>query len=180
MMRSWKQYLVGGIALTAAIVLSSTMAATSVQADPRRSWDGTVVGGVIGGLIGSTIGKGSGRLAAVGVGAVLGSLYGDQLATRRHHAGVHHRPSHRHRQWHGHRFHQWPWYVQPRLHHRRHHGWKPPHAHAPIVLHPRPRDVIHHRPAARHNDLTECRVLEDGVFPVIACRSAGGNWRVLD
>ena len=57
MIQSWKQRLIGGIALTTAIVLGSTMAATSVRADHARSWEGAVVGGVIGGLIGSTTGK---------------------------------------------------------------------------------------------------------------------------
>ncbi|HVZ46214.1 MAG TPA: glycine zipper 2TM domain-containing protein [Ramlibacter sp.] len=43
---------------------------------------GTVIGGATGALIGSQIGKGSGRDAAIGVGAVIGALAGNRIATR--------------------------------------------------------------------------------------------------
>ena len=119
MIQSWKQRLVGGIALTTAIVLGSTMAATSVRADHARSWEGAVVGGVIGGLIGSTTGKRHDRLAAVSIAAVLGTLYGGQFTTHHRHAGWYHRPSHHRRQWHGQRVRQQPWYVHPQRYHER-------------------------------------------------------------
>ena len=115
MIQSWKQRLIGGIALTTAIVLGSTMAATSVRADHARSWEGAVVGGVIGGLIGSTTGKRHDRLAAVSIAAVLGTLYGGQFTT--HHR--YHRPSHHQRQWQGQRVRQQPWYVHPQRYHER-------------------------------------------------------------
>ena len=113
MIQSWKQRLIGGIALTAAIVLGSTMAATSVRADHARSWEGAVVGGVIGGLIGSTVGKRHDRLAAVSIAAVLGTLYGGQFTAHHRHAGWYHRPLHHQRQWHRQRVRQQPWYVHP-------------------------------------------------------------------
>ena len=84
MMRSWRRYLGGGIAFAAAVALASTVASTSVQADHQRSWNGMVLGGGIGGAIGSQIGKGRGRLAAIGAGALLGSLYGRHVAEQHH------------------------------------------------------------------------------------------------
>ena len=180
MMRSWKRCIVGGIALSAAVALALTMAATSVRADHKRSLDGALAGAIIGGLIGSAIGHSSGKAVTIGAGSMLGSLYFDHHASHRHHVGVHDRPLHRQHKWRDHRVHKRTWHVQPRRHHhRRHHGWKRPHALAPLVLHPRPRDAIRHRAPDHRHALTNCRVLEDGVRPVIACRGVGGNWRIL-
>ena len=140
MMRSWRRYLGGGIAFAAAVALASTVASTSVQADHQRSWNGMVLGGGIGGAIGSQIGKGRGRLAAIGAGALLGSLYGRHVAEQHHTPRVHHRPVHRqHHGWYGNRgyHHAWPAPRHRRHHDRYHHGWQQPQAYAPIVLPPR-------------------------------------------
>ena len=177
MRRSWRRYIVGGIAFAATIALASTMAATSVRADNQRSWNGMVMGGIIGGVIGSAIGKGSGRLAAIGAGTLLGSIYGRHHAEHHRQPWVYHRPAHRH------------------------HRWKRPHTYAPVVSPPRPL-VILHRPAERasenlaaanyviaapqsvaprvyHSTLKECRVLEGGLAPAYACRGEGGDWYIL-
>ena len=203
MMRSWKHSLGGGFAFAAAVALASTLAVTSVRADHQRSWNGMVMGGVIGGAIGSTIGKGSGRLAAIGVGTLLGSIHGRHLAEQHHRPWVHHRPVHRHHRWRGHRVSPHAWHApRQRQHHQRHHQeWKQPQVYTPIVLSPQP-PVIHSRPVVRvpepdravnydisdsvrvvtrqyNSAFTECRVLEDGWTPVYACRGAGGDWRIL-
>ena len=198
-MRIRRRRLAGGIALTAVIALASTLAATSVRADRAHPGNGALAGGIIGGLIGSTIGKGNGRLVAVGAGALLGSLYGQQLAAHPHPARGHVRPPPpRHRQWHGHRVHRHPPHVYlPPRHHRHGHAWKPPHiyapvaphrygwrrphVHAPVVLypgHPQPRHATRHRHAPRRHAFTECRLLQHGAPPVVACRTANGAWRI--
>lgn len=41
---------------------------------------GAIVGGVVGAVVGSQIGKGNGRLAAVGVGTLLGALIGNDIS----------------------------------------------------------------------------------------------------
>lgn len=186
MKRGWRQSIVGGIALTAAIALASTMVATSARADRAPSLEGALVGGVIGGLLGSTFENRSDRLFAIGAGAMLGSLYGAHGVGHRHHGSVYHRPMHDHRKWHDRRAHKRHWQVQPRRHHHGHHhhgyhrGWKRPHAHTPAWLHPRPRERHHHhRPVYGHNTHRDCRVLEHGARPVVACRGRGGHWRIL-
>ena len=205
MIRGWKRYMGGGIAFAAAVAFASTLAATSVQADHRHSWNGIVMGGIIGGAIGSTIGKGSGRLAAIGVGTLLGSIHGRHLAEQHHRPWLYHRPAHRHHRWHGHRVnpHAWRAPRHRQYHQRYHHGWKQPQVYTPIVFPPQPlvvhpRTVVHAperdgagavhydisgsvRAAPRQYDsaFTECRVLEDGWTPVYACRGAGGDWRIL-
>jgi len=180
MTRSWKRCIVGGIALSAAVIFASTMAATSVRADHARPLDRALAGAIIGGLIGSAIGHGSDTSVTIGVGATLGSIYFDRHASHYHPARVHHRPAYRHHQWRHHRVHRQAWHVPPRWHHRHHHhGWKRPRAHPPVVLQPRPRDAIRHRAPHRHHAKKDCRVLEGGARPVIACRGAGGNWRIL-
>ena len=147
MMTSWKRYMGGGIAFAAAVAFASTLAVTSVQADHRHSWNGIVMGGIIGGAIGSTIGKGSGRLAAIGVGTLLGSIHGRHLAEQHHRPWVYHRPAHRQQHWQGHRGYHHGWQApRHRRHHDRYrHGWQQPQAYAPIVLPPRPV-VIQPRP----------------------------------
>ena len=122
----------------------------------------------------------SGSMVAVGTGAMLGTLYAGQHVGHRHHAGVHHRPSYQQRQRHDRRVHRQPWHRHAkRHHHRHHHGWKRPHAHAPVWLQPRPRDRVRHRPKYGHNTLGDCRILEYSVPPVIACRGWGGHWQIL-
>ena len=139
MMRNWRRYLGGGIAFAAAVALASTVASTSVQADHQRSWNGMVLGGIIGGAIGSQIGKGKGRLAAIGAGTLLGSLYGRHVAEQHHRPWVHHRPVQRQQHWYGNRgyHHAWQAPRHRRHHDRYHYGWQQPQAYAPIVLPPR-------------------------------------------
>ncbi len=190
--------LAGGVALTAAVALASTLAATSVRADHGHRGNGALAGGIVGGLIGSTIGKGNGRLVAVGAGALLGSLYGQQHAAHRHPPRRHVRPPPpRHRHWHGHRAHRHPPHVHLPPQHRYRHAWKPPriHApappprygwrrpqvHAPVLLypgHPQPRHATRHRHAPRRYAHRDCRILQHGAPPVIACRTAHGAWRI--
>ena len=98
-------------------------------------------------------------------------------------------PRHRHR--HGHR-HAWkrPHVYAPAFVHR--HGWRPPHVHihvgphrhgwkpprrqAPAGLHPGRAGPRHgHRQRRAHRD---CRILQHGAPPVIACRTRGGGWRI--
>ena len=147
MMRSWRRYLGGGIAFAAAVALASTVASTSVQADHQRSWNGMVLGSIIGGAIGSQIGKGRGKLAAIGAGTLLGSLYGRHVAEQHHTPRVHHRPVYRQQHWQGHRGYHHGWQAPRYRRHHDHyrHGWQQPQAYAPIVLPPRPV-VIQPRP----------------------------------
>ncbi len=204
-MWNWKRYIGGGIALAVAVALASTVASTSVQADHRRSWSGMVMGGIIGGAIGSQFGKGGDRLAAIGAGALLGSLYGHHAAERHHRSWVHHRPVHRRHWQHGYRSHHRAWHApRHRRHHGYHHRWKRAHTNTPVVVVPPTQVVVDPRPLAvdralrsgvaadyiisgsesmaprqYRRALTDCRVLEDGWKPVYACRNEGGGWSIL-
>lgn len=127
MMKGWKQRLVGGIALTAAIVLGSTVAATSTQADSGWSWEGAFVGAVIGGLIGPAIDHEHDRRGSVGVSTTRGAFYDGPLIVYRHHGGWNHQPWRHQRKWEVRLGHQRPWRVHPpRYHHRQ---WLGPRIH---------------------------------------------------
>ena len=202
---SWKRCIGSGIALAAAVALVSTVASTPAQADHQRSWNGQILGGLIGGAIGSQIGKGRGKMAAIGAGALLGSLYGRHVAEQHHWPRVHHRAAHRRHWGYGHRSHHRAWHAP---HHRYHHGhhrdWKHTRAYNPVVVVPpapvvvQPAPVVIERvarpaptanyivsgssqaaPRQHGSGLTECQVLEEGISPVYACRDAGGSWRIL-
>ena len=163
MIRKWKRCLVGGIALTAAIVLGSTMAETPARADHEWSWEGAVIGGIIGGLLGSTTGKRSKHWDSFSVGVTLGNPYDGPFIVHRHHGGWHQHPRHRrhgwslwldrpgarhvhprryhHRQWYGPRIHLRPWYVHPQRHqYRQWHG----------QVHQQPRHVHPQQHQHRH------------------------------
>lgn len=65
-------------ALTAATVLAGCAGQTAEQ----QRLTGQVAGGVAGAAVGSAFGSGSGKVLAVGAGAVLGAIAGGELATR--------------------------------------------------------------------------------------------------
>ena len=130
MMQNWKRCLVGGIALTAAIALGSTMATTPAHADHDWSWEGAVIGGVIGGLLGSTTGKRSKHRDGVRVGVTLGNPYDGPFIVHQHHGAWHQHQGHHRRGWIVWLDRQGPMHVHPQRHHRR--QW-----HAPRV-HPQP------------------------------------------
>ena len=100
MIHSRKRRLIGGIALAVAIVLGSSLAATSLRADSGWSWEGVIVGGIIGGLIGSTHDGRTDRLAAVGVSTALAPFYDGPFIVHRHHGGWHRHPWRHRRGWH--------------------------------------------------------------------------------
>ena len=186
MKRGVRHSIVGGIAFMAAIALASTMASTSARADHTNPWDAALMGAVIGGLIGLAIDHESDHVTTVGTSVVLGSPHVGYHVSHRHHSWLYQRPMHHQRGWHDRRGHRAPWYVHPRRHRHGHHhhgyhrGWKRPHAHAPILMHPRPRDRNrHHRPVYGNNTHRDCRVLEHGARPVVACRGRGGHWHII-
>ena len=205
---SWKRWIGGGIAFVAAVALVSTVASTPAQADHQPSWSGQILGGLIGGAIGSQIGKGRGKMAAIGAGALLGSLYGRHVAEAHHWPRAHYRPAHRHHGWYGHRTHHGAWYAPRKRHHHgyhhgHHHRWKHARAYDPVVVVPpapvvvQPAPVVIERaprpapanyivsgssraaPRQHGGALTECQVLEEGISPVYACRDASGGWQIL-
>ena len=122
MTRSWKRRLAGGIALGVAVVLGSTVAATSLRADSEWSWEGAIIGGVIGGLIGSTHDGRSDRVAAVSVTTALAPFYDGPFVVHRHHGNWHRHPRKHRRGWHVWLGHQDPWHV----HLERYHQWGGP------------------------------------------------------
>ena len=187
MKRSWRHGIVGGIAFAAAIALASTMASTSARADHTHVWDAALMGAVIGGLIGLAMDQEPGHVTTVGTSTVSGGLYFGHHVGHRQHSWVYQRPMHHQRWWHDRRSHRQPWYVHPWRHRHGHHhhgyhrGWKRPHVHPPVLVQPRPRDRNrhHHRPVYGHNTQRDCRVLEHGARPVVACRGRGGHWHIL-
>ena len=162
-----------------ALVIFATFAMTAltgpVRADHVEKSLGVLLGGVAGGAIGSTIGKGSGREAAIGVGSVLGALYGGKAAAHHsssRHAGrhVHPRPSHVPA--------TAPYHDRP----------VPVYVVQPLPVTPTPASetsitwasgagstIVRHAPAS----ITKCRLLEGGLSPVYGCRDTNGNWRIL-
>ena len=135
MIRSWKRRLVGGIALCVAIVLGSSLAATSLRADSEWSWEGAIIGGVIGGLIGSTHDGRTDRLAAVRVTTALAPFYDGPFVVHHHHGGWHRHPWKHRRGWHVWLGHRDPWQVHlDRYHHRQ---WRGPRVQLrPVPPHP--------------------------------------------
>lgn len=161
-----------------AVSLAFTMSALTgpVRAEHVEEGLGVLLGGIVGGSIGSAIGKGNGRKIAIGVGSVLGALYGGEVA-------AHQRPSRK----------------------KGHHPY-PRHSHAPPVVEHVPWPVpVYVKPAPVHvapppsaeksitlsssggsatfahtpPSITECRLLEAGLSPVYGCRDTHGNWGIL-
>ena len=168
-----RRIAVGALAVAAILALGlATAPAGAHDTDRSQLWAGTLLGGTVGGLIGSEIGKGRGRLIAIGAGSLLGGLYGGHLA-RRHlsHRAHHHRVHHR------------PWRA-PRAYrevHVHHHPAPPP---APAREPAAASDYLLAgapvpAPQERRPMMSECRTLEAGLSPVYACRTAGGEWRIL-
>ena len=63
-----------------AIALAATLTAAACASDAgRKESAGTLIGAGLGGLAGSQFGSGSGKLAAVGVGVLLGGLLGREI-----------------------------------------------------------------------------------------------------
>ena len=175
-----------------------------VHADPSDGERvvGAIVGSVIGGAIGSTIGRGADRGVAIGVGSLLGGIAGYHAVDpdpyryyRRGHRHLRHRrPMH----------YDYPLplpraHVHPRPPRRErqvhHHYYEAPPQPQTVVTYQLPAPVmptapirevnVVPAPSRRQSDrvldtaLTECKVLEAGIAPVYACRTAGGDWRVL-
>jgi outer membrane lipoprotein SlyB len=65
-------------AATAALLLAGCAGQTPEQ----QRLTGQIAGGVAGAAVGSAFGSGSGKVVAVGAGAVLGAIAGGELATR--------------------------------------------------------------------------------------------------
>ncbi len=124
MMGSWKRRLIGAIALGIAIVLGSSLAATSLRADSKWSWEGVIVGGILGGLIGSAHDGRPDHVAAITVTTGLAPFYDGPFIVHRHHGGWHRHPWKHRRGWHVWLGPQDPWYVHTdRYHHRQ---WRGP------------------------------------------------------
>lgn len=164
-----------------AMVVSVAFAMTALAAGPARGDHveeglGMLLGGIVGGSVGSAIGKGSGRKIAIGVGSVLGALYGGEVAT---HPRQSMRTDH----------HVRPQYSQAPL--------VVKYSHLPVPIYVQPAQIhvaspsamdtsitlssrggstaYRHKPAA----ITECRLLEGGLSPVYGCRDVHGNWQIL-
>lgn len=164
-------------AMVVSVAFAMTALAGPARADHVEEGLGMLLGGIVGGSVGSAIGKGNGRKIAIGVGSVLGVLYGGEVAT-------HHRQSRRA----GHHV-RHPQYSQAPL--------VVKHSHLPVPIHVQPARIhvvspsametsitlssrggstsYRHEPAA----ITECRLLEGGLSPVYGCRDVHGNWRIL-
>ena len=205
-MRIRKRRLASGIAMTAVIALASTLAATSVRAGDGAVWGG-IAGGLIGSTIGKGNGRlvaiGAGTL----LGTLYGQQQAAHRHPPRRHVRplpprprhwhghrAHRHPPHVHlppRHRHGHR-NGWkrphvpaPAFVHPHGWRPPHvhipvapprHGWKPPRRHAPAGLHPGRAGPRHgHRQRHAYRD---CRILQHGAPPVVACRTARGVWRI--
>ena len=163
---------------------------------------GAIVGSVIGGAIGSTIGRGADRGIAIGVGSLLGGIAGYHAADADPYPR--HRRGHRHLRHRRHAHYDYP-LLRPRVHvypryprrerHVHHHYYEAPPQPRPVVTYQLPAPVAPAAPVREINvvtapprgrlsrgldtTLTECKVLEAGIAPVYACRTAGGDWRVL-
>lgn len=198
------RYLAAGV--VAAVTFMAVSPAVQAGPDDSERVAGAIVGSVIGGAIGSTMGRGTGRGVAIGIGSVLGGIAGYHAVASDPYPYRHHRRGHRHLR---HRRHVhdaypllWPQvYVYPR-HPRRerhvhHHYYEAPPQPRTVVTYQLPApvraipvapmwevNVVTPPPRGRSNRvfdtmLTECKVLEAGIAPVYACRTAGGDWRLL-
>ena len=186
--------------LAAGVVAAVAIMALSPSVHAGRGDDervaGAIVGSVIGGVLGSAIGEGRGRDVAIGVGSLLGGIAGYHAVDpdpyrypRRAHRHLRHR-RHGHYNHPPHRPHV---YVHPRherhVHHHYYETQPQPRAvmtyQLPAPVTPvREVNVVTASPRVRSSrgldtTLTECRVLEAGIAPVYACRTAGGDWRLL-
>jgi hypothetical protein len=161
---------------------------------------GAIVGSVIGGAIGSTIGRGAERGVAIGVGSLLGGIVGYHAVDPDPYR--HHRRGHRHLRHRRHVHYDYP-LAWPPVHVYPRHPRRERHVHhhyyesqpRPVVTYQLPAPVPPAAPVRQVNvvtapprgrsgrsletTLTECRVLEAGIAPVYACRTAGGDWRIL-
>lgn len=194
------RFLAAGVLVAVAIMAASP----SVQADPHdgERVAGAIVGSVIGGAIGSAIGDGRGRGIAIGIGSMLGGIAGYHAADPDPYR--HHRRGHRHLR---HKRHVHYDYLLPRPHvyvhprhprrerHVHHHYHEAPAQPRTVVTYQLPAPVASATPVREVNvvtapprvrshqvldtALTECKVLEAGIAPVYACRTAGGDWRLL-
>lgn len=164
------------VVAAAAALLAVALTTGAARSQSSEQWAGAVLGGIAGGLLGSEIGKGQGREIAIGAGALLGGLSGSYLAGRSDSAAARTRYA--------------PAYAAPAHTHRHMHR----HAPRPVervtvyervyVAPPEPRNITTRRggraAAGAHRDpFTSCRMLEDGLAPVYACRTAHGDWKVL-
>ena len=188
--------------ILAAVAFMAVSPSAQAGSDDDERVVGAIVGSVIGGAIGSTIGRGAERGVAIGVGSLLGGIAGYHAVDPDPYR--HHRRGHRHLRHRRHVYYDYPVfrppiYVHPR-HPRRerqvhHHYYEAPPQLRPVVTYQLPApvtpvtpvrevNVVMAPPRGRssrslENTLTECKVLEAGIAPVYACRTAGGDWRVL-
>ncbi len=124
MIQSWNRRLVGSLALGIAIVLGSSLAATSLRADSAWSWEGVIVGGILGGLIGSAHDGRTDHVAAITVTTGLAPFYDGPFIVHHHHGGWHRHPWQHRRGWRVWLGRQAPW----SMHHDRydHRQWRGP------------------------------------------------------
>lgn len=186
--------------ILAAVAFMAVSPSAQAGSDDERVV-GAIVGSVIGGAIGSTIGSGAERGVAIGVGSLLGGIAGYHTVAPdpyRYHRRGHRHPRHRRHVHYDYPVFQPPIYIHPRPARRERH------VHHHYYEAPRPQTVVTYQlpapvapaapvrelnvvtaplrggPSLRHGaDLRECKVLEAGIAPVYACRTAGGDWRLL-
>lgn len=175
----------------------------SVHGDPSDSERvvGAIVGSVIGGAIGSTVGRGADRGIAIGVGSLLGGIAGYNAVNPDPYP--YYRREHHHRRYRERVYQDNP-VPRPRVHvyprrdrHVHDHyyeappqprtvvTYQPANPVAPVITPLREVNVVMAPPRGRSHRvlntvLTECKVLEGGIAPVYACRTAVGNWRILE
>lgn len=187
--------------ILAAVAFMAVSPSAQAGSDDERVV-GAIVGSVIGGAIGSTIGSGAERGVAIGVGSLLGGIAGYHAVDPdpyRYHRRGHHHPRHRRHVHYDYPVFQPPIYIHPRPprreRHVHHHYYEAPPQPRTVVTYQLPAPVapaapvrelnvvtapLRGTPSLRHGaDLTECKVLEAGIAPVYACRTAGGDWRLL-
>ena len=164
------------MAVVVSVAFAMTALAGPARADHVEEGLGILFGGIVGGSIGSAIGKGSGRKVAIGVGSVLGALYGGEVATHHRrsraasrHTAPRHSPAY-----------EVVEYVRDPV---------------PVYVQPTPVYFTSSQAAERsitlsssggsttfrhtQPSITECRLLEAGLSPVYGCRDSHGNWRIL-
>ena len=187
--------------ILAAVAFMAVSPSAQAGSDDERVV-GAIVGSVIGGAIGSTIGRGAERGVAIGVGSLLGGIAGYHAVDPdpyRHQRRGHRHPRHRRHVYHNYPVFQPPIYVHPRPprrgRHVHHHYYEAPPQPRPVVTYQLPAPAApvtpvrelnvvtappRSRASLRHEAvLTECKVLEAGIAPVYACRTAAGDWRLL-
>ena len=189
--------------ILAAVAFMAVSPSAQAGSDDDERVVGAIVGSVIGGAIGSTIGRGAERGVAIGVGSLLGGIAGYHAVDPdpyRHHRRGHRHPRHRRHVYYDYPVFRPPIYVHPRpprreRHVQHHHYYEAPPQPRTVVTYQLPAPVAPVTPVREVNVvtapprgrsslghevvLTECKVLEAGIAPVYACRTAGGDWRVL-